>query len=152
MHGHHFTPQQQTHRWDVPFGVPMSARPVHLVFLFIFNHLLQASKPYRGITFPYQHFSVDTTELFQKAHTLLKSGALIISSVARETLRLLSCHFGFCQHLDCNRRRDLRRTDTGRLVPLNTLTQPLSAGQRDQQVIHVSTRVEITLLHPVSRD
>ena len=44
-------------------------------------------------------------------------------------------------------------TDTRRLVPLNTLTQPLSAGWRDQRVILRldSTRVEIVLLHPVSR-
>ena len=40
---------------------------------------------------------------------------LIISSVARETLRLLSCHFDFFQCLDCNRLRNVllnRRTDT----------------------------------------
>ena len=69
-------PQQQTHWWDVPFWVPTSVRPVRLVFPFIFNQvgclLLQASKPYRGISFLYQHFSVDTTKLFQKAVMLLK--------------------------------------------------------------------------------
>ena len=34
---------------DVPFGVPISVRPVRLIFPFIFNQvscLLQASKPY----------------------------------------------------------------------------------------------------------
>ena len=60
-HSHHFIPQQQIHQWDVPFWVPTSVRPVCLVFPFIFNQvgclLLQASKPYRGVNFPYQHFS-----------------------------------------------------------------------------------------------
>ena len=87
-------PQQQTHWWDVLFGVPMSVCPVCLVFPFIFNQvghlLLQALKPYRGVNFPYQHFSVDTTKLFQKALMLLKERALIISSVARETLVVTS--------------------------------------------------------------
>ena len=68
---------------------------------------------------------------------LLKEWGAYDSSVARETVRLLSCHFDFCQHLDCKRQRDLRRTDTRWLVPLNTLTQPLSARQQDQRVIHV---------------
>ena len=39
VNGHHFTPQQQTHWWDVPFGVLMGVRPVHLVFPFIFNQV-----------------------------------------------------------------------------------------------------------------
>ena len=73
---YHFMPLQQTHQWDVPFGVPTSVCPVSLLVLpFIFNQvgcLLQASKPYQGINFPYQHFSVDTTKLFQKALILLK--------------------------------------------------------------------------------
>ena len=72
---------------------------------------------------------------FRKCLCCWKSEALIISSVARETLRLLSCHFDFCQHLDCNQRRDLllnRWTDTRQFVPLNTLTQPLSARRWDQ--------------------
>ena len=55
-----FTLQQQAHRWDVPFGVPMSVHPMRLVFSFIFNQaaclLLHATKPYRGVNFPYQHF------------------------------------------------------------------------------------------------
>ena len=57
------------------FWVPTSVCPVHIVFPFIFNQvgcLLQASKPYRGINFLYQYFSVDTTKLFQKALMLLK--------------------------------------------------------------------------------
>ena len=89
--------------------------------------LLQASKPYRGINFLYQHFSVDTTKLFQKALMLLKEQGTynFKCCMSNLKLRLLSCHFNFCQCLDCNRRRDLRRTDTRWLVPLNTLTQPL---------------------------
>ena len=54
----------------MPFGVPTSVRPVRLVFPFIFNQvgcLLQASKPYQGVNFPYQHFPVDTTKLFQES-------------------------------------------------------------------------------------
>ena len=58
-HGHHFTPQQQTHQWVVSFGVPTSVRPVCLVFSFIFNQavclLLHPTKPYQSIHFPYQH-------------------------------------------------------------------------------------------------
>ena len=44
-------PQQPTHRWDVPFGVPTSVHPVHLVFPFIFNQVgcLLALKPYGGV-------------------------------------------------------------------------------------------------------
>ena len=68
--------KQQTHQWDAPFGVPTSVCPVHLVFPFIFNQfgrlLLQALKPYQSVNFPYQHFSVDTTKLFQKPLMLLK--------------------------------------------------------------------------------
>ena len=60
---------------NVPFGITTSVLPVRLVFPFIFNHigclLLQESKPYRGVNFPYQHFSVDTTKLFQKALNML---------------------------------------------------------------------------------
>jgi len=31
VHSHHFTPQQQTQQWDVPFGIPMSEGPLHLI-------------------------------------------------------------------------------------------------------------------------
>ena len=56
---HHFMPQQQAHQWDVPFGVPTSVCPVHLLFSFIFNQaacLLHPTKPYQGVNIPYQHF------------------------------------------------------------------------------------------------
>jgi len=35
--GHHFTSQQQTHQWDVPFRVPTIVGPLHLVVPFIFH-------------------------------------------------------------------------------------------------------------------
>ena len=69
MQGHHFTPQQQTQQWDVPFGILTS---LCLVFSYIFNQaacLLHPMKPYHGNDFPYQHFLsaayLDVTELFQ---------------------------------------------------------------------------------------
>jgi len=31
VHSHHFTPQQETHQWDVLFGVPTSEGPLRLV-------------------------------------------------------------------------------------------------------------------------
>ena len=48
-----------THKWDVPFGVPTNASPLRLIFSFIFNQaacLLHPTKPYRGVNFPHQHF------------------------------------------------------------------------------------------------
>jgi len=34
----HFTPQKQTHQWDVPFGVPPTSEgPLHFVVPFIFH-------------------------------------------------------------------------------------------------------------------
>jgi len=51
VHSHHFTLQQKTHRWDVPFGVLTSVHPVRP---FILNQvsclLLESLKPYRGVT------------------------------------------------------------------------------------------------------
>jgi len=48
VHSHHFTPQQQTHQWDVPFEVPPSEGPLRLFgsFNLALLLLLHAAKPY----------------------------------------------------------------------------------------------------------
>ena len=77
-------PQQQTHRWDVPFGGSNECTPwavaVRLVFPFIFNQVgclfLQASKPYQGINFPYQHFCRHHKIITESAYAAERVGRL----------------------------------------------------------------------------
>ena len=61
-------PQKQTHQWNVPFRVPMSKGPLHLVFLLSSIKLI-VFLLYQSVNFLYQHFLLaaylDTTELFQ---------------------------------------------------------------------------------------
>ena len=57
-YSHNFMAQQQTHQWDVPFGIPKSVGSLHLVFPFIFHYvfLIHAAKPYWCVNFSNKHF------------------------------------------------------------------------------------------------